>query len=513
MSLTRSELITAGVLRERCAEVIDRIKCLGVCGETFLAADWAAAAACPVCAAEKHRYICARCDHLFDEPVLSTEHPCGSVAVYDAKSRVVFEEEMQAVLKAAELASKEARRRDLKRKTKEDAKRRDRSGAEALALAETKRRADAEKARRAREADDRRRAKERLAFERRIELEREREAEARRLAEASPKRTKLDEAREAVDETIRRQPRRRAIAFSAISAAIGSWMAWTENLIPLADRGLIALIFFLIITYVIWRVGNLPILKRYPGPDNLNKLSFLIWAFVSYTWPPFLALILLKFIDYQLNFAGFTRSYIENSSSIIIFSIMGLFIMQRGGAALSMSPPWPPIIPENFKGRRSFWVWIGLIMTFFLNLANLQGRTIYHFEDKTIKHREDLIVTATVLNCREKPAIDAISLSTLVNGQIVKVAQRERVDGWVKLDIDSGQCWAKEVYLRSAEPIVEEESSAVGRQSNFDATASEQDRASKEGAAWDSNEAQLEAAVTAAEAAAAEAEAAANELF
>ena len=321
MSLNRSQLITAGVLRERCTEVIDRVKCLGVCGETFLAADWAAAAVCPVCAAEDHRYICSRCDRLFNEPVLSTEHPCGSVAVYDTKNRVVFEEEMQAALKAAELALKEANRRDLKSKTKEDPERHEREDAEARALTETKRRAVAEKTRR---------AKERLDFDRRLDEERKREAEARRLAETSPIRTKLDEAADKAADIMRRGAHRRTVTASAVAALAGSWMVWNGGLIPFQHNGFIFALVFMVLTAVIWAIGNLPILRPHPAHDTLGKWAFLTWAFVSYAWPPFIALMI---------FAAFEAHDISIKKILVMggVGVAGILTMQRGVNVPSMA--------------------------------------------------------------------------------------------------------------------------------------------------------------------------------
>ena len=435
MPLTRSELITAGVLRQRCAEVIDRVKCLGICGETFLASDWAAAAACPVCASEDHRYICARCDRLFNEPVLSTEHPCGSVTVYDASRRVVFEEEMQAALKAAELASMEAHRRDLKRKNKEDAERRAREEAEARAFAETKRHVVAEKTRH---------AKERLDFDRRLDEERKREAEARRLAEASPIRSKLDEAAEKAADIVRGGPHRRATTVSAVAVLAGSWMAWDGGLIPVQHNGFIFALVFMVLTGLVWAIGNLPILRPHPAHDTLGKWAFLTWAFVSYAWPPFIALMIFNaFETHEVS--------IKKLSAMAVVGVAGILTMQRGGSALSMSPPWPSSIPEEFKGRRSFWIWCGLILTFFLNLVNLQGRQIDVFADKSAdgsaEESETLVVNAKALNCRSEPSKDAERVAKLVNGQNVAVAQLERVDGWVKLNVDDMQCWALEEYL------------------------------------------------------------------
>jgi uncharacterized protein YgiM (DUF1202 family) len=62
-----------------------------------------------------------------------------------------------------------------------------------------------------------------------------------------------------------------------------------------------------------------------------------------------------------------------------------------------------------------------------------------------------LVVNATALNCRSEPSKYAQRLARLVSGQNVTVAQPERVDGWVKLNVDDVQCWALEEHLASPE--------------------------------------------------------------
>ena len=66
---------------------------------------------------------------------------------------------------------------------------------------------------------------------------------------------------------------------------------------------------------------------------------------------------------------------------------------------------------------------------------------------KPVSYSENLVVTASRLNCRAEPSINAMPLKKLDNGSVVVAAQLERVDGWVKLYTEGTYCWAKDEYL------------------------------------------------------------------
>lgn len=442
-SLNAEELLKLGGLRKQCSAPL-------VCVAHTNSLP------CELCELEDEvEVVCKQCKHVFPQGLAeSGNRACASEAEFAKTGHIAFQIEARAALVQRE--EQRSKEREREQRARDEQKRKEaektRRAREAQRLAEEKERSkaakEAEKARREKDADDRRRAKERLDFDRRLDEERKREAEARRLAETSPIRTKLDEAAEKAADIMRRGPHRRTVSASAVAVLAGSWMAWNGGLISFQNNGFIFALVFMVLTALIWVIGNLPILRPHPAHNTLGKWAFLTWAFVSYAWPPFIALMIFNaFETHEIS--------IKKLSAMASVGIAGILTMQRGGSALSMSPPWPSCIPEEFKGRRSFWIWCGLILTLFLNLANLQGRQLHIFDnnpaDSTSGATEILVVNATALNCRSEPSKDAMRLAKLVNGQNVTVARPERVDGWVKLNVNDVQCWALEEHLGSSE--------------------------------------------------------------
>jgi hypothetical protein len=442
-SLNADELLKLGGIRDKCSAPL-------VCAAHGVL--WP----CEHCELDGEIEVtCTQCNHIYPQGLAERENrTCASRTEFDRNGKIAFQIEARAALAAKEeerlkkLEQEKSAREKQKRKEAEKVKRE----AETQRLAKERERSrsakEAEKARREKDADDRRRAKERLDFERRLDEERKRGAEAKRLTETSPIRTKIEEAEAKAADLFRRAPVRRTLTASVAAVLAGSWMAWNGALIPIQHNGFIFALPFLILTALIWAVGNLPILRPHPAHDALGKWAFLTWAFVSYAWPPFIALMIFKSFE-----AGDIS--IKKLSAMAVVGVAGILTMQRGGSALSMSPPWPSCIPEEFKGRRSFWIWCGLILTLFLNLGNLQGRQLHIFDDNPADASADgvetLVVNATALNCRSEPSKDAQRLAKLVNGQNVTVVQPERVDGWVKLNVDDVQCWALGEHLASPE--------------------------------------------------------------
>ncbi len=438
-SLDADELLKLGGLRKQCSAPL-------VCVAHTNSLP------CELCELEDEvEVVCKQCKHVFPQGLAeSGNRACASEAEFAQSGHIAFQIEARAALLQKEEQRSKEREREQRARDEQKRKEAEKTQRvrEAQRLAEEKERSraakEAEKARREKDADDRRRAKERLDFDRRLGEERKREAEARRLADTSPIRTKLDEAAEKAADIMRRGPHRRTVTASALAVLAGSWMAWNGGLIPFQHSGFIFALPFMVLTALIWVIGNLPILKPHPAHDTLGKWAFLTWAFVSYAWPPFIALMIFKGFE-----AG--DPSIKKLSAMAVAGVAGILTMQRGGSALSMSPPWPSSIPKEFKGRRSFWIWCGLILTLFLNLGNLQGRQIDIFDnnpvDGSAEEAETLVVNANALNCRSEPSKDAKRLAKLVNGQNVAVAQPERVDGWVKLNVDDKQCWALEEHL------------------------------------------------------------------
>lgn len=438
-SLNAEELLKLGGLRKQCSAPL-------VCVAHTNSLP------CELCELEDEvEVVCKQCKHVFPQGLAEGgNRACASEAEFAKSGHIAFQVEARAALVQRE--EQRSKEREREQRARDEQKRKEvektRRAREAQRLAEEKERSraakEAEKARREKDADDRRRAKERLDFDRRLDEERKREAEARRLAETSPIRAKLDEAAEKAADIMRRGPHRRTVSASAVAVLAGSWMAWDGGLIPIQHNGVIFALVFMVLTALIWAMGNLPILRPHPAHDTLGKWAFLTWAFVSYAWPPFIALMIFNaFETHEVS--------IKKLSAMAVVGVAGILTMQRGGSALSMSPPWPSSIPEEFKGRRSFWIWCGLLLTFFLNLVNLQGRQIDVFADNSAdgsaEGSEALVVNAKALNCRSEPSKDAERVAKLVNGQNVAVAQLERVDGWVKLNVDDMQCWALEEYL------------------------------------------------------------------
>ena len=66
---------------------------------------------------------------------------------------------------------------------------------------------------------------------------------------------------------------------------------------------------------------------------------------------------------------------------------------------------------------------------------------------KPVSYSENLVVTASRLNCRAEPSINAMPLKKLDKDSVVTAVQLERVDGWVKLQVEGTDCWAKDEYL------------------------------------------------------------------
>ncbi len=66
---------------------------------------------------------------------------------------------------------------------------------------------------------------------------------------------------------------------------------------------------------------------------------------------------------------------------------------------------------------------------------------------RPVSYSENLVVTASRLNCRTEPSINAMPLKKLDKDSVVTAVQLERVDGWVKLYTEGTSCWAKEEHL------------------------------------------------------------------
>jgi hypothetical protein len=437
-SLNANELLKLGGLRNRCSAPL-------VCVAHTISLP------CELCELESEvEVVCKQCKHVFAQGLAEgKDRACASEAEFVKSGHIAFYTEAHGAL--AQIEEQRSQERERKQRARDEQKRKEiektRREIEARRLAEEKERLrrakEAEKIRREKDADDRKRSKERLDFEHRLEEELKRETEARRLAETPPLRTKIEEAEAKAADLFRSSPLQRTVTASAVAVLAGSWMAWDSALVPIQHNGFIFALAFMFLTALIWVAGNLPILRPHPAHESLGKWSFLTWAFVSYAWPPFIALMI---------FNGFESAdiSIRKLSAMAVVGVAGILIMQRGGSALSMSPPWPPSIPEKFKGRRSFWIWCGLIWTIFLNLANFQGRQVKIFGlDPAADSAEILVVNATALNCRSVPSKNSPRLARLVSDQNVTVVQPERVDGWVKLKVADLECWALEKHLSS----------------------------------------------------------------
>jgi hypothetical protein len=95
---------------------------------------------------------------------------------------------------------------------------------------------------------------------------------------------------------------------------------------------------------------------------------------------------------------------------------------------------------------------VGLLVALLVILGiagfmSFKGQSPAPATDATEAAVASLYVTARSLNCRAEPAMGAAPIASLAKGQMLKVAQVERVSGWVKLDLGNAQCWAREDHL------------------------------------------------------------------
>lgn len=314
--LSATDLKRLGGLREQCSALL-------ACSEH------GAPHPCELCELEGLLALsCTACGHQFAQGLSSlTERPCASGAEFASTGRIAFETEAVATL-AKEQAEQERDREG------------ERERAEAARLAEEER---------ARAADIMARA----------------EAESRReSAEGSPRESgAVAESRSQI-----------AVLGSGVAALIGAVMAWRLPLLPLASTSWLYLILvYAPVVLMAWAIGAAPLYGREVAHRSLRWWSALPWAIFCYAWPALIGLgacyLLIEI------FSG--GAYFKALLYFSLVAVIGVATMICGGVAFSMDKPWPSTgVQPDFKGKRSWWLWLGVMLTVSLNTALWQGHTL-----------------------------------------------------------------------------------------------------------------------------------------
>jgi hypothetical protein len=437
------------------------------CSAPLICVAHGLAAPCESCEDDNDVEVaCKACNHVFSQGIVeANERPCASEAEFGRTGKIAFEAVARASLVEQEKLAEEMKRLEAKRLARLEAEKKkqkeieERGQREKAAQIEAQRARDLkakqdkeDKERKAQEAEAQRKLKEKLDAKRQKD-------EAHRLAEESRKRAEalaiegehlrkaaaLDAAKISTGEG----RRIRAIIASFIATISGAWMVINANVLPLQQYGLLIPIAYWTLVIIFWAIGVWCLFENRGLDDTLRPWSFTSWAFVSFAWPAVMTFMILNRLD--------TENLLRYRIVVIgVTLFVGITCMRFGGVGMSMTAPWPKGFSEKFRGRRSWFMWIGLTITLFYNALVLQDSPFLTQIDTGPENAstsgEMLVVNADTLNCRVNPIADSGLIGTLVKGQTLRVVEPERLDGWVKLEVEDTQCWAKEIYLSPAQP-------------------------------------------------------------
>ena len=89
MKTTIEDLLETHSLKIKCTEAISKVSC-NQCG-SILSEKELIENHCPMCNESSFKRMCERCDGVFEEPSLGSEHPCRSVDMYTLTRKIAFE--------------------------------------------------------------------------------------------------------------------------------------------------------------------------------------------------------------------------------------------------------------------------------------------------------------------------------------------------------------------------------------------------------------------------------------
>ena len=347
------------------------------CSAPLACAEHGAPHPCELCELEGLLTIsCTACGHVFTRGLASMmERPCASGAEFALNGRIAFENEALAAL-STEVSK---RQRDIERSR--ERQRRDENEAQVRQQAQARReRARAERAERetrSRAELERSRERERSEADCLAELERARAEELRERTDSDSRRTGLESAaREALERAAREAGNtaesrsQRAVLISGIAAMVGAVMAWRLPLIDLASASWLYLIAYIPVALISWAGGVSALFGREDAHRTLRWWSVIPWAFFSFGWPAIIGLTFCHLVAEVLSAGAYWKA-------LLLFGItgfVGILTMTHGGVAFSMDKPWPTGgVQPDFKGKRSWWVWLAVLLTFSLNACLWEG--------------------------------------------------------------------------------------------------------------------------------------------
>jgi tetratricopeptide (TPR) repeat protein len=332
--LSASDLKRLGGLREQCSAPL-------ACSEH------GAPHPCEYCKLEGLLSLsCTACGHQFAQGLSSvTERPCASGAEFASTGRIAFETEAVATLAKEQAEQERDRERERKRHQRE-----------------TRARAEAE----------RRRERERAEAARLAEEERAHAADIMARAESESRGESVESIMREV-EALAESRSQIALLGSGAAALIGAVMAWRLPLVPLPSTSWLYLILvYAPVVLMAWAIGAAPLYGKEVAHRSLRWWSALPWAIFCFAWPALIGLGACYLISEIFSDGAYFKALLFVS----LVTPIGVTTMIFGGVAFSMDKPWPKGFQPNFKGKRSWWLWLGVILTVSLNLVLWQGQTL-----------------------------------------------------------------------------------------------------------------------------------------
>lgn len=312
---------------------------------------------------------CTACGHQFAQGLSSvTERVCASGTEFANTGRIAFETEAVATL-----GKEQERERERTRKRHQREENEARARQEAQTLRERQQAERTVRETRARAEAERRRERERAEAARLAEEERARAADIMARAEAESRR---ENAEGTLRESgaVAESRSQIAVLGSGVAALIGAVMAWRLPLLPLASTSWLYLILvYAPVVLMAWAIGAAPLYGKEVAHRSLRWWSALPWAIFCFAWPALIGLgacyLLIEI------FSG--GAYFKALLYFSLVTVIGVATMICGGVAFSMDKPWPGAgVPPDFKGKRSWWLWLGVMLTVSLNTALWQGHTL-----------------------------------------------------------------------------------------------------------------------------------------
>jgi len=300
--------------------------------------------------------VCETCGHHFAQGLLATsERPCQSVAEFTRTRKIAFEDEARAALLRNEA---EQQRREVERQRRAEA---ERQAAERL-RAERERHAAEEAARE-------------TALEAEASRIRAEEAERARQERERHERAALEAAHTA---EVARGSRRASWSLWAAftSSVVGAAWVWSMPFVnPPKSTGY--LVGYAVLVLLMLGLSVSPLLGTEQAHRSLKRFSPVTWALVGFAWPAVAALVLCLLVakfEFSLQYA--VASFVGG----LLLPSLVIVTCSHVGTALSMSAPWPRLVGADFKGMRSPWIWVGLLLTLGLNGGLIAGKA-HRFDD------------------------------------------------------------------------------------------------------------------------------------